>query len=146
MKVYLDSSALVKLYVPEVESEALSKRMQGLPIPFTHFHELEVKNAIMLRCFRNPEIAPMGFKISELIDMDLENRVLFRPELIWTEVMKRAVHLSMLYTSEIGSRSLDIIHVAAAVELKCETFITYDARQAKLARAAGLRIKEIRIS
>jgi len=35
--------------------------------------------------------------------------------------------------------ALDIMHVAAAIILRADTFLTFDKRQAELARAAGLR-------
>jgi len=39
----------------------------------------------------------------------------------------------------LGMRTLDTLHVACAMELKAERFWTFDERQAKLARAKGLR-------
>jgi predicted nucleic acid-binding protein len=36
-------------------------------------------------------------------------------------------------------RTLDSLHVACALELKADRFWTFDERQAKLARARGLR-------
>jgi predicted nucleic acid-binding protein len=41
--------------------------------------------------------------------------------------------------ARLGNRTLDTLHVASALELKAERFWTFDDRQAKLARAAGLR-------
>lgn len=38
-----------------------------------------------------------------------------------------------------GARTLDSLHVACAMELKANRFWTFDERQAKLAKAAGLR-------
>ena len=45
-------------------------------------------------------------------------------------------------TGNAGSRALDAIHVASALRLgpEVEIFVTYDARQAAAAAAAGLRI------
>lgn len=143
MKTYLDSSALVKLYVPEKESAALSQWISGKPISFTQFHELEVKNAIRLKCFRDPSLADLCQKVTALIDSDLENGVLFRPSLIWAEIFKLAVQLSVLHTSDIGCRSLDILHVAAAKVGDYQSFLTYDDRQARLAAAAGLKTLRI---
>jgi predicted nucleic acid-binding protein len=40
----------------------------------------------------------------------------------------------------LGCRSLDIIHVASAVELERKTFLAFDERQRKLARAVGLKL------
>jgi predicted nucleic acid-binding protein len=41
-------------------------------------------------------------------------------------------------TARIGTRSLDLIHVAAAIVLRADVFHTFDDRQRKLAGAAGL--------
>jgi predicted nucleic acid-binding protein len=40
---------------------------------------------------------------------------------------------------KLGVRTLDSLHVACALELKAERFWTFDERQAKLAKAEGLR-------
>ncbi|MCK5197849.1 MAG: type II toxin-antitoxin system VapC family toxin, partial [Spirochaetales bacterium] len=55
MKLYIDSSVLVKLYYPEPESRILSEWIinQKQPILFTQFHELEMTNAFALKVFRN---------------------------------------------------------------------------------------------
>ena len=54
MKVYLDSSAIVKLYAPESDTAAVAEYVRGLtdPLPFSHLHEIEVKNALRLKVFR----------------------------------------------------------------------------------------------
>lgn len=49
-------------------------------------------------------------------------------------------HGSRKYTRSIGCRSLDILHVATAVELEFKYFATFDVRQQQLAKAAGLKI------
>ena len=38
------------------------------------------------------------------------------------------------------SGTLDILHIAAALILRADTFLTFDKRQAKLAAAAGLTV------
>jgi predicted nucleic acid-binding protein len=47
--------------------------------------------------------------------------------------------LARRYAARLGSRTLDTLHVAGALELKAERFWTFDERKAKLARAAGLK-------
>jgi hypothetical protein len=39
-----------------------------------------------------------------------------------------------------GCRSSDLFHVAAAVDMQAVQFLTYDARQKKMAQAAGLMV------
>ena len=52
MKLYLDTSALVSLYYPESCSDRVAAFVAGFPLPFSPLHELETKNALMLKVFR----------------------------------------------------------------------------------------------
>ena len=54
-----------------------------------------------------------------------------------------ADRLSMAHTELLGARAIDLLHVAAALTLEGELFLTTDARQGKLTKAAGLRIVSI---
>ena len=47
--------------------------------------------------------------------------------------------LGRRYAPKLGMRTLDTLHVACALELKVERFWTFDERQAKLAKAQGLK-------
>jgi len=59
------------------------------------------------------------------------------PEAAWNA----NVDLARRFTSTLGVRTLDSLHVACALELGAEKFWTFDERQAKLARAVGLDTK-----
>ena len=48
--------------------------------------------------------------------------------------------LARRHGPKLGVRTLDSLHVACALELKAERFWTFDERQAKLAKAEGLKI------
>jgi predicted nucleic acid-binding protein len=48
--------------------------------------------------------------------------------------------LAKRHGPKFGMRTLDTLHVACALELKADRFWTFDERQAKLAKAQGLRI------
>lgn len=48
--------------------------------------------------------------------------------------------LARRYGAKFGMRPLDSLHVACALELKAERFWTFDERQAKLAKAMGLKV------
>jgi len=58
-----------------------------------------------------------------------------------TDVHSRAEELSKRQTAAGGHRSLDVLHVATALHLEAEEFLTFDANQRKLASAAGLNVK-----
>lgn len=55
-------------------------------------------------------------------------------------VYDRCADLARKYGPRLGTRTLDSLHIACALELKAERFWTFDERQAKLAKAAGLKI------
>ena len=44
------------------------------------------------------------------------------------------------HTPKLGTRSLGVLHVACARELRSRYFLTFDERQQQLAAAAGLKL------
>jgi len=62
----------------------------------------------------------------------------------WSEIFNHAVDLSEKHTAMTGARSLDIMHIAAALSIKAEKFLTVDGRQTEVARLAGLTIVDIK--
>jgi hypothetical protein len=63
-----------------------------------------------------------------------------KPDL-WGKLVREAESLAEHHTPALGTRSLDILHVAAALVLGATEFCTFDTRQAKLAKAAGLHVQ-----
>ena len=57
-----------------------------------------------------------------------------------SEVWENAIALSRRHTAKLGVRTLDVIHVAAALVLKPDVFFSFDERLRKLARAERLRL------
>jgi len=55
------------------------------------------------------------------------------------DVHARAEGLARRPAAVLGTRSLDILHVAAALSLATSDFVTGDRRQAALANTAGLK-------
>lgn len=51
---------------------------------------------------------------------------------------QEARRLSKVHCLTIGCRGFDILHVAGAILLEADTFLTFDQKQAALAQAAGL--------
>lgn len=51
-----------------------------------------------------------------------------------------ARNLSAKHTERLGCRGFDLLHVALALELECEAFLTADRIQGALARAEGLEV------
>ena len=55
-------------------------------------------------------------------------------------VVKQALKLSSALTEQIGARAIDLLHVASALALQSEQFLTTDARQAQLAKTEGMKV------
>lgn len=72
-------------------------------------------------------------------DLDIGVVVIVAAE--WADVHRRAEDLSRRHTAAGGHRSLDLLHVATALQLKAREFLTFDTNQRKLASAAGLKVK-----
>jgi hypothetical protein len=54
--------------------------------------------------------------------------------------MDRARELSATHSDKTGARAIDLLHVACALLLESELFLTSDQRQAALAKAEGLHL------
>ena len=50
-------------------------------------------------------------------------------------------HPAAAHTETLDVRSFDLLHVGMAVALGATEFLTFDARQAALAKASGLKVK-----
>jgi predicted nucleic acid-binding protein len=138
--IYADSSALIKLYFTEHDSKAVADLIIGLqePLPFSHLHELEIKNGLRLKVFRGEASQKSADSAIRLIEQDYSAGVLQRPDLNWFDVFRKAEALSQHLSARAGSRSLDLLHVASAILLEKKDFLTFDDRQAELVRKAGL--------
>ena len=58
----------------------------------------------------------------------------------WADATRRVRALSGVHPERTGARGFDLLHVAFALELESETFLTSDERQGEVARAAGLKV------
>jgi len=140
LKVYADPSFIVSLYSPDANSAAASHIMQALPADrfVTTFGELEVVNAMGLRVFRK-EVSPSQAhsSLSEF-EKDLRDGI-FQIRELTDAILERAHQLSR-QTAKLGTRTADLLHVAAALELGADSLYTFDLHQRKLAQALRLKL------
>jgi len=114
-----------------------------LPLAFTWLHQLEFRNALRLRIFRGDITAGQLDASLNTMLADLAAGVLLAASPPLTEVMTEAERLSALHSQTLGTRTLDILHVAAALVLGLAELLTFDTRQAALAKAAGLKVPRL---
>lgn len=142
MSAYADTGFLCSLYAPDGHTTRAITRMrhQRLPLSVTWIHRLELRNALRLRVFRK-EISDeqAGHSLNAHL-ADLSAGVLAAREPDMPALLLEAERMSAAYAPKLGTRSLDILHVAACLVLGDVTFLTFDERQSRLARAAGLEV------
>jgi len=142
---YVDSSVLVAVYVPERFSKAARRVVRAAAqVPFTQLHELEVRNAFELLVGRRLITREECGTIQTQLDGDLESQRLARVSLDLDGVFTSASELSRTYTTRHLTRSLDLLHVAAAQAIRCATFVSADDRQLAAAKAAGFKVVDIK--
>lgn len=145
MTTYVDSSVLVAVYVPERFSKAARQALRGAPqVPFTQLHELEIPNAFELLVGRGLISREECRAIQAQLYEDIETQRLTRLSLDLDTVFTNAAELSRAYTAKLLTRSLDLLHVAAAQVAMCTAFVSADDRQLAVARALGLAALDIK--
>ena len=145
MSDYADTGFICSLYAPDPNTGSACKFMdeERESICFSWLNQVEFRNALRLRVFRK-EIANTERDHSlNLLLADLSAGVFEHVELAQNNVLIEAERLSAQYSQRLGTRSLDILHVAMASVLGCERFLTFDTRQTKLAKAAGLKVPKL---
>ncbi len=142
MNTYIDTSILVKSFVLEPDSPAALKIIEsaGEPLVFSHLHEIEIPNAIRLKRFRGEITQEQETVAIRAFRVDVDAGRFARPDYDLGAVFIRAEHLSSRHSGGIGTRSLDLLHVAAALEADCAAFASWDERQRKCAALAGLKL------
>lgn len=138
--MYADPSFIVSLYSPDANSAAAARTMQAPADRFlTTFGELEVVNALGLRVFRKEVSQAQGQSSLIEFEKDLRDGI-FQLRGLSDPILERAHQLSRQTTAKLGTRTADLLHVAAALELRVDCLYTFDLHQRKLAQALSLKL------
>jgi uncharacterized protein len=135
--LYLDASALVKLYLPEPGSDALDAAIQGRSdLIVSDLAITEIVSAISRR--RREGILPglSCVRLYRKILVDVEKGLYIKNDLL-PEVHREAERLP-LAISDIPLRAADALHLALASLSGAAAIITYDLRLAEAAIRIGL--------
>jgi predicted nucleic acid-binding protein len=142
MSHYADSSFLASCYLIDAHTPRAKAYLlgAGLPLVFTALQSLEVRNAFRLGVFRGLFSASDAASARANLALDLQRGRLIKKTVKWPLAFRIASHLSERHSALIGTRSLDVLHVAAAKSLRAKAFVSFDERQRKLAAAVGLTV------
>lgn len=140
MSIYADTSFFVSLYVTDDHSAQAQKRLTGGSRPWlTPLHRAEWANAVAQHVFRREMTASQADTLAAEFDRDAKAGVWEIVD-IPNSAFVSCVTLSRSRTVKLGTRTLDVLHVAIALSLGATHFWTYDARQRDLAKAEGLNV------
>jgi predicted nucleic acid-binding protein len=140
---YADSSFLVSLHRADSFHDAAHAFMAkaALSLAFTPLHRIEVRNALRNATAGGDMRAAERALAFRQIEEDLRDGLLIHTPVKWTDAFRRADELSEKHAATEGQRTMDLLHVAVALESDAGTFLSFDQRQRKLAKAAGLKVK-----
>lgn len=105
----------------------------------TTFGRLEVVNAFALQVFRKEVSAAQARSSLDDFERDLRSGVV-QLRLLTEQALDRARELSRQTTARLGTRTADLLHVAAALEMGAEFLYSFDKQQRKLARVLRLKL------
>ena len=141
---YADSGFLVSLYRPtEGLSRTARRTIKQSPgaVILSPLSLLEIRNALNMAIRRGE----MGETERDAILVDIRRQLevgYFRlAEVSQSEIYAKASELSDRNTPGIGTRSLDLMHVATALLCRAQRFLSTDTRQREAAKAEGMEVK-----
>ena len=143
--IYCDSSFLLSLYVGDSGSEKASCLMEQATsrLVWTTWHNLEFTAAMESRVGRELNSRDEAERVYQALATHRDANTLFADRILsWESVFVRGSQLARSFGASLLSRSLDIVHVAACLELGIESFWTLDERQIGLANEAGLTVNQ----
>lgn len=141
MSAYADTSFIASLYLQDANSAKTARIMQGaaLPLLLTPLTEVELTNALYLQIFRKTLTVSQIYAAESLFRDDLASGV-FEMKPLSFAMLDKARMLSRKQTPRIGTRALDVLHVACALVLQSDKLYTFDRNQQRLAEAEGLKV------
>lgn len=142
MITYADTSFLFSLYVPDAHAATASAmlRRTTLPIHCSDLGEFEFTNAVCGRVFTKDLGHQEVQALLDLLSRDIAAGIVHLTPLS-NAVFARGKQVARSHTSRLGTKGLDVLHVASALVFGADIFYTFDRRQEKLAAAVGLKTR-----
>lgn len=130
MTLYVDSSALLKRYVDEPDSDRAVELLTADPTLITGRHAVvEVRRNLARVLSPTDATAARAAFASDLGSFAI------------VELDAATCELAATIAEQTGVRTLDALHLGAARRLGTQlTFVTFDVRQAQAARALGFAV------
>jgi len=142
VSIYVDSSALAKLYVPEPESETLDAFLRGRRgLMISELAITEVLSAVARRRREGELRARDAVRIRDALLADAASGVFTRLDL--NPAVHREAERLLLATDALPLRTLDALHIALAFTGAASHLLAFDRRMQEVAALAGLSVIEL---
>jgi predicted nucleic acid-binding protein len=140
---FADTGFIASLYLKESTSAQARAAMQAarVELPLTPLAALELRNALNRAVQRQRITAAERDALWQDVETDIADGFLVPAPLAAADLHAKARQLSDRYTPTLGTRTLDLLHVAAALILETKTFFSFDERQRQAALREGLKVK-----
>lgn len=156
MKVCADTSFILKLLVAEpgsVSAAGLYRHLNRPRLPFTLIHRMEVESALSQKAFiarqngaKKVMIRREKERATAKLETWLRKSLLAETEINWTDCFDQTLQFITSQSEKLGCRTLDLIHISIAICHQAELFVTCDERQAKAAKAEGLKTELLNVA
>lgn len=136
--VYVDSSAIVKVYLPESDSDRVDRMLRGrTDLVISELVVTEIISSAARRMREGTLSASDVRSLQRTILSDVESQ---RVRLVDLRSSTHREAERILITVRATLRAADSLHLALALESECRTVMTFDARLAAAAEAVGLDV------
>jgi len=149
MIAFPDTSFLCALYVRQENSPAAAAHFKSMPEAL-HVSGLllyEFRQSVRFQIWLYSRDKQKGYPqaIAEAalakLQANMDAGAVVVASVDWPDVHRLAEKLSARYTGANGHRAFDVLHVATALHLGAQEFLTFDVNQRKLAAAEKLKAK-----
>ena len=141
---YADSGFVVSLYLTTEGTSARARKevkRAGKPVLLSPLSLLEIRNALNFGINRGEITSEQRDAVLAEIDTQIEAGFFRLVDASQSSIYTKAQELSNKHTPSVATRSLDLMHLAAALLSGARTFLTFDKRQAKAGFSEGLLVK-----
>ena len=149
MTAFPDTSFQFALYRVQDNSGAARKHYDAMtePLTISGLLAFEFRQSMRFQSWLHAQDAKKGVPAKEAeqsladLESNLASGALEMAKVDWADVHRIAERLSATHTKASGHRAMDILHLATAIHLSAEEFLSFDGNQRKLATSEGLKVK-----
>jgi len=136
-----DTSFLFSIYAENAHAPKALRFLRRLdrPVLLSAFNDYEIRAALLFSEYRGELARGEASMCLSEYESDLLRGRFHSVTVSFESVLTRANQLAQRFTLSHGARSFDLLHVASALSLGADSFLTFDRVQQKIAIAEGMK-------